>query len=61
MNHIIVMDNNNNNNNNNCIPTHRGEQGKMCRFVICFALFTLSFMTLIHFVRTGHFPRLGFG
>lgn len=55
MKHIDIIDN-----NNNCIPPHTGEEGKMCRFIICFGLFTLSVMTLIYFVRTGTFPRLGF-
>jgi len=36
------------------------KQGKMCRSIICFGLFTLSVMTLIYFVKTGNFPRLGF-
>lgn len=55
MKHIDIIDN-----NNNCIPPHTGEEGKMCRFIICFGLFILSVMTLIYFVRTGTFPRLGF-
>lgn len=53
MNHIDVMD-------DNYTPIHLRKQGKMCRSIICFGLFTLSVMTLIYFVKTGNFPRLGF-
>ena len=46
MNHIVVMDNNH-------TPIHLREQGKTCRSIIYFALFTFGFIVLVYFIKTG--------
>lgn len=54
MNHIVVMDDNH-------TPIHLKEQGKTCRGIIYFALFTFGFILLVYFIRTGKLPSFRIG